>query len=105
MHAINLSGASSYLTVKDVQNELQEVNRWYLLGIQLGVEPSKLDQFQANHPTDVERCKVDVVQHWLNNVGDPSWKSLADAVERLGGHTRLVQTLQGKAAGDLQGTL
>ena len=85
-----------------MQNELHEINNWYLLGIQLGVDTSKLDQFEANHRGDVERCKVDVVQHWLSNVDIPTWRSLADAVQRLGGRTRLVQTLQGKA---LQGTL
>lgn len=84
-----------------MQNELQEITSWYLLGIQLGVDPSKLEQFQANHPGDVERCKVDVLQHWLNNVDVPSWRSLAGAVQRLGGHSRLVQTLQRKA---LQGS-
>jgi len=38
-----------------------------------------MDAIKANHAT-VEECLEDVVEQWLRDGDDPSWKTLAEAV-------------------------
>ena len=57
---------------------------------------AKLDTIESNHPGDIDRQKTEVIKHWLRNSPDASWTTLANAVEKLGGHDNLVLTLRDK---------
>ena len=37
-----------------------------------------------------------MIKYWLRNSPDPSWSTLANAVERMGGHANLVERLRSK---------
>lgn len=89
---------STYLTLKDVENELKEVAAadWFSLGLQLDIRPAKLRDIEKNHPGEVQRCKTDVLDLWLRNAPDVSWEKMADALEQTGGYDVLVRRLRVK---------
>ena len=73
---------------------LRDVTTPYQLGIQFNIDPSKLDEIERNHRGDINRQKTEVIKYWLRNSPDASWTTLANAVERMGGHDNLVETLR-----------
>jgi hypothetical protein len=80
----------------DVLAALTEITKPCQLGIQLKIDSSELDTIEKNNYRDIDRQKTEVVKYWLHNSPDASWTTLANAVERMGGHARLVVTLRGK---------
>ena len=52
----------------------------------LEVPSYKLDEFSLAHSTDVARCKMSVITHWLNNDPEPSWRKLANALDECDYH-------------------
>ena len=90
--------ASTCLTLREIENELSEVTGedWYPLGVQLGLRPATLREIQKNYPRDTERCKSEVLHLWLCTTPQVSWKTLAQAVQGLGGYTSLAQKLRRK---------
>ena len=80
----------------DVLAALKEVTKPYQLGIQLKICSSELDEIEKNHPKDIDRQKTEVIKYWLHNSPDASWTTLANAVERMGGHARLAEGLREK---------
>ena len=66
-----------------ITNELGSViDKWFLIGIRLGVSEAKLRQIEANYHT-VERCFSEMISFWLNGNTRVavSWRSLIDALE------------------------
>ena len=92
------TAVSTYLTLKDVEHELREVKatEWYLLGLQLDITPAKLSEIEKNHSGDAWRCKIEVLDWWLRNAPEVSWRKLADALEKAGGYTVLEKRLRQK---------
>ena len=85
------------LSISELQSVLAvlvDVTTPYQLGIQLKVDSSELKAIEKNHPRDIDRQKTEVIEYWLRNSPDASWITLASAVERMGGHARLVKTLR-----------
>ena len=85
------------LSISDLANvlaALTEVTKPYQLGIQLKIDSSELDVIEGNHPRDIDRQKTEVVKYWLRNSPGASWTTLANAMERMGGHARLAETLR-----------
>jgi hypothetical protein len=82
--------------IADVLAALTEVTKPYQLGIQLKIDVSKLKTIEENYSKDIDRQKTEVIEYWLRNSPDASWTTLANAVERMGGHAKLVKTLRGK---------
>ena len=72
---------------------------WYSLGIQLDIDTSYLDQIEKNYGGDAERCRIEVIKFWLRNVRKFTWNKLARAVEGVGGHAKVVQTLKANHEG------
>jgi hypothetical protein len=60
-----------------------------------GVPLSKLLQIEKENKDDLERQKIEIINLWLDNSNDCSWGRLAEALEHLGGHGRLVSRLNG----------
>ena len=88
----------------DILAALTEVVRPYQLGIQLKIDLAKPDIIERNHPGDIDRQKAEVVKYWLPNSPDASWTTLANAVERMGGHAKLVKTLREKEQSNMGDT-
>ena len=70
------------LTVQALLEELKEVDDWYLFGAYLGVPVYKLNEIQSEH-RGVERCKLDMLQYWLNTTMTASWRDIARAFEQM----------------------
>ena len=85
------------LTISDLSSvveALSEVTTPYQLGIRLKIDTAVLKGIEDNYPRDNVRQKTEVIEYWLRNSRDASWSTLADAVERMGGHARLVERLR-----------
>ena len=64
--------------------ELREVDHWFMLGAFLNVPVPKLKKIAATHTQDgVERCKLEMLQYWLDTTMTASWRDIARALEQL----------------------
>ena len=72
---------------------------WYCLGAWLGLECHTLDTISETHPHCPERCKVAMINKWLQGKdhvgleGGPSWQQLASVLRELG-HGREAQKIE-----------
>ena len=72
---------------------------WFSLGVQLGIETEYLKCVESDHPKDPERCKIEVIDRWLRYDPEATWSKFAQAVEDMGGHARVVETLRANHEG------
>ena len=75
------------LIMKNLSLELSTVSRWYQLGIQLGLQPSQLHQIEKAFPTEIDRCKIKMVDLWLQSTPGASWRHVITALRELGNRT------------------
>ena len=71
------------LDLRNVTNELGSVMaKWFSIGVQLGIDPAKLQEIETNHRT-ADRCFSEVISFWLkgNTVVALGWKSLVETLE------------------------
>ena len=80
--------------LSDIISALKEITEPHELGIHLGIETYELKMFEKNYPQDINRQKMEVLEHWLRNSSDCSWEALASAVEKMGRYGNLVKTLR-----------
>ena len=78
----------------DVIAALQGFNEPYLLGIQLRIDTAILKAIEKDYPGNSNRQQTEVIEYWLRNSLKASWSRLANAVDRVGGHANLVETLK-----------
>ena len=93
------SGSSDAATLKQILRATKEVTGWYSLGIHLQIAASYLNQIEKNYGSDAERCKIEVIKFLLCNDQNFTWSKLARAVEDMGGHAKVVQTLRARYEG------
>ena len=87
------------ISLKQILRDTKEVRNWFSLGVQLGIETGDLKYIEGKYTGDPERCKIEVIEYWLKNYPEPTWNELAQAVEDMGGHARVVETLRANHAG------
>ena len=64
--------------------EIKEITSWYMLGAYLNVPVYQLNKIQSTNTQDgVERCKLEMLQYWLNTTMNASWKDVIRALEQL----------------------
>jgi len=64
------------------------VKQWYLLGLELGLPSSKLEEIESNNPSNVLRCKRLMLQEWERRpILKPSWSSLVGALHKMNENT------------------
>ena len=73
---------NSLPTLQRLLEELRNVDNWFLLGIFLSVPVKQLQKIESLHRGEVERCKIDMLQYWLDNNVTPSWKDVVRALEK-----------------------
>ena len=86
------------LSLKQVLKDTEEVTDWYFLGIHLDIPTSVLKQIERDCK-DTVRSKIEVIDLWLDNDPEPTWNKLAQAVEDMGGHPKVVETLRANHEG------
>ena len=90
-----MAGVFTRLTLKDVEKELKEVTDYYSLGLQLDVPQATMNYIEADYQSSCRR-KSEVLKWWLANVKDASWPVVGGAVERMGEHGLLAESLKKK---------
>lgn len=84
------------LNEKNVIEMIDEVtSKWPLLGLHLNVPKHKLDEFLLTHPHNLTQIKLSLISHWIRNDLEPSWRKLADALDRAE-HRRLGEKIRKK---------
>ena len=71
------------LDLRSVTNELGSMmNKWFQMGVQLGLSETKLHQIESDHRT-ADRCFSEVIIFWLkgNTKVAVTWKSLVQVLE------------------------
>ena len=86
-------------SLKQILRDTKEVTDWYSLGIQLEIPTSHLRHIEDNYGINAEQCRIEVIDYWLHNDPEPTRNKLAQAVEDMGGHTNVVQTLRASYEG------
>ena len=86
------------LTLKEIQNELQELTaaKWHHLGVQLEIPSTMLSTIECNYPCDAQQCMTEVLRLRLRNAPECSWEKLTEALEAMGGYRVLVEKLRKK---------
>ena len=55
-----------------------------MFGVYLGVPYSQLQRIKSSHHLEeIELCKVDMLQYWLDNSVSASWKNVVQALEQI----------------------
>ena len=72
---------------------IEVASRWDSIGRSLGINDGRINTIEHDHQHDAECCLHKVLTQWLNcsydvnRYGEPSWLSLANAIEkRTGGN-------------------
>ena len=60
------------------------MSRWYLLGLQLGVDEHDLEMIEKNYPRDVDTCKLKMFGAWLRTDPSATYEKLARALAAIG---------------------
>ena len=48
----------------------------------LGVPVSQLKKIELDHQKDSDRCKLELLQYWLDNNLVPTWNEIVQALEK-----------------------
>ena len=60
---------------------LKNLKDWFLFGAMLGVPVSEPRKIELQHPKELERCKLEMLQYWLDNKLVPTWNEVVKALE------------------------
>ena len=91
------------LTLKNLSEELVDVIQWYILGIKLNLPQSILATIEANHPRDIDRCRLEMLTKWLQMTPTASWSDIVQALYEMNLHS-LAQKVQQVHGVSLTGT-
>jgi hypothetical protein len=71
-------------------------DKYFELGMQLKLGSEKMKTIEKDHKGDQSRCLIETIILWQRNTtsGECSWSALAEAVDRVGGHDKLVKQLK-----------
>ena len=93
------------LVLDDIQSTLQRnhvgKDKWYQLGLKLGLLQTTVDEIKAKHNNDPDRCLTDMLSRWLNRAdsvdtkGGPTLNTLALALKDMG-YTAAYDNIQQK---------
>ena len=89
-----LASPSADFTLSNIIRVLQPLEDKYdILGTHLGVKLEDLKQIEGDYPRNARRF-TETIGFWQNNNPNPSWSTLANAVERVGGHDGLLKKVR-----------
>ena len=66
---------------------------WHQLGTQLKVPHDQLKAIDNDYP-DTPRKLNEMLQCWLNDESNPSWKKICEALQRIQGYTNIIQKIE-----------
>ena len=70
-------------TIQLLLEDLKDLdNCRFVFGVHLRVPVKQLNKIESNRQGELERCKIDMLQYWLDNNVSASWKDVARALEQ-----------------------
>ena len=70
-------------TLQQLLKVLKQLENWFVFGVTLGVPVPQLKKIEASYSQrELERCKIDMLQYWLDNNVLPLWNEVALALEQ-----------------------
>ena len=71
--------------LKDILDEIEDVNDWHTLGIHLRLDIAQLDQIEEQYfaTQGHRRCKTKMIDLWLKVKPDASWHMLIKALKKI----------------------
>ena len=76
----SLSIAPAPPTLQELSTELDRVERWYELGVNLDFPGHQLREIEQDSPRCSSRCKLEMLDKWLRKSENPSWEAVAKAL-------------------------
>ena len=86
-------GKITGLELNDLLTQLSTVDKWYTLGVYLGLHPWSLAAIKEQCAT-IEECRTQMLLQWQNNV-TPTWSAVVKALVEIG-QDRLASDLAAK---------
>ena len=68
-------------TLQQLLKALKKLENWFLFGAMLSLPVPQLRKIELHHLKDSDRCKLDMLQYWLDNKLDPKWNEVILALE------------------------
>ena len=69
-------------TLQQLSKALKTLENWFVFGVTLGVPFSHLKKIESSYSQrELERCKLDMLQYWLDNKLVPKWNQVILALE------------------------
>ena len=82
-HVINIFPcAAGTPTLQQLLEALKNSDSWFLFGAMLGVPVSQLRKIELDHQKDSNRCKLELLQYWLDTTLSPTWNEIVQALEK-----------------------
>ena len=78
-----LSTADPTLIMKNLLTCLETVDNWKTLGLQLDISSDELIKIESANQSNPDLCKASMLKHWLCKKDNPSWMTLASALEDM----------------------
>ena len=70
-------------TLQQLLKALKTLENWFVFGVILGVPFSQLKKIESSYSQrELERCKLDMLQYWLDNKLVPKWNEVILALEQ-----------------------
>ena len=88
-----VSPSDSTLTVDSVLEVMGKVQKWEVVGYDLGVPYSKRQEIEEQSSTEEEKSHQ-VGRYWVNAHPDPSWEELGRGLYRSGEETAAMMVKQ-----------
>ena len=57
-------------------------NKWYALGLQLGIEDKELEAIEKHRGGDIDECRRAMFRSWLSSTSNPCRKELLNTLRR-----------------------
>ena len=70
--------------MKNILICLVGIENWKTLGLQLDIPNDELIKFEGANRSNPDLCKATMLNHWLCKKENPSWMTLASAIEDIG---------------------
>ena len=64
--------------------KLSGQHKWYLLGLQLGLDVDILDQIEEKYQDDEQMRLSKMFGAWMRSDKDPSWTKVCEALKNIG---------------------
>jgi hypothetical protein len=64
-------------------DELKDVVDWFELGVHLKLDVAKLKGIEEQNGSDTKECKREMLQVWMDTVGESDWPSIVTALKKL----------------------